>query len=84
MEQRERELWSAAVAATLRAERGVAGLSQAEVERRTGITRTSYRLYELGKRQPDMVQLAGIAEAFGVPLSRLIAEVERRADAAAS
>ena len=81
MEQHERELWSAAVAATLRAERGVAGLSQAEVERRTGIARTSYRLYELAERQPDMVQLAALAEAFGVPLSRLIAEMQRRADA---
>lgn len=82
MEQREREIWAAAVAATLRAERGVAGLSQAEVERRTGIARTSYRLYELGQRQPDMVQLATLAGAFGIPLSRMIAEAQRRADAA--
>ena len=82
MEQREREIWAEAVAATLRAERGVAGLSQAEVERRTGITRTSYRLYEMGKRQPDMVQLAGISDCFGIPLSRLSAEIQRRVDAA--
>lgn len=79
MEQVDRDRWAAALAATLRAERGVARLSQAEVERRTGITRTSYRLYEEGKRQPDMVQLAVIAEAFGVSPLRLVREVERRA-----
>ena len=81
MEQRERELWAAAVAATLRAERGVAGLSQAEVERKTGITRTSYRLYELGSRQPDMVQLATIANAFRISPVHLISEIQRRANA---
>lgn len=79
MEQVDRDRWAAALAATLRAERGVARLSQAEVERRTGITRTSYRLYEEGKRQPDLVQLAVIAEAFGVSPLRLVREVERRA-----
>ena len=80
MEQQERALWAQAVAASLRAERGVAGLSQAEVERLTGIARTSYRMHELGTRQPDVVQLAQIAEALRIPLSRLFAEIERRAD----
>lgn len=80
MEQRELERWAQAVAAALRAERGVAGLSQAEVERRTGITRTSYRLYELGKRQPDVTQLAQIAEAFGISFSRLMAAIEQRVE----
>jgi transcriptional regulator with XRE-family HTH domain len=70
--------WIAAVAATLRAERGAAALSQAEVSRRTGIARTSYRLYETGERQPDMVQLAEIARVFGVRLSSLVVEMERR------
>ena len=79
MEQADKDRWAAALAATLRAERGVAKLSQAEVERKTRIARTSYRLYELGERQPDLVQLAVIAEAFGVATSYLIAEVERRA-----
>ena len=79
MERDEENRWTAAVAATLRAERGVAGLTQAEVSRRTGIARTSYRFYEEGSRQPDAVQLAKIAEAFHLPLSRLVAEIERRA-----
>lgn len=81
MDQEQLEQWVAVVAATLRAERGIAGISQAEVERRTGITRSSYRLYELGKRQPDVGQLALIAEAFGVSVARLVSEAQRRADA---
>lgn len=78
MEQDEADRWVAALAATLRAERGVAGISQAAMERITGITRSSYRLYEQGVRQPDMLQLAKIAEALRIPLSRLVSETERR------
>lgn len=84
MEQHELEQWAQAVAAALRAERGVAGISQAEVERRTGITRTSYRLYEMGIRNPDITQLAHIAEAFGISFSRLMAAIEQRAELAAT
>ena len=80
MERKEQERWVAAMAATLRAERGLAAISQAEVERRTGISRSSYRLYEQGVRNPDALSLALIAEAFGITPSRLISETERRAD----
>lgn len=79
MEQHEEVRWATAVAETLRAERSVARLTQAEVSRRTEIARTSYRLYEEGKRQPDLVQLAKIVEAFGISFTGFIAEVERRA-----
>lgn len=78
MEQEREARWIEALAATLRAERGVADLTQAAVSRKTGIARTSYRLYEEGKRQPDVVQLAKIAEAFQVPLVHLIREAQRR------
>lgn len=79
MEHEAAERWALAVAETLRAERGIAGRSQAEVERVTGITRSSYRLYEAAKRQPDAVQLAKIADAFRVSFVHLMAEIERRA-----
>ena len=79
MEHETEQRWRAALAATLRAERGVADLSQVEVERRTGIARTSYRLYEEAKRVPDAVQLAAIVDAFGVPWLTFMAEVQRRA-----
>lgn len=71
--------WVAAVAATLRAERGVAGFGQAALARRAGISRSSYRLYEEATRNPDVLQLAQIAEALGVPFSHLMAEIDRRA-----
>ena len=80
MEQELQQRWAEAVAATLRAERGVAGLSQAEVERLTEISRSSYRLYEEGKRQPDAVQLARIAEASRISWLDLVSEIERRAN----
>lgn len=79
VERDEEMRWVAAVAATLRAERGVAALSQAEAGRRAGIARTSYRLYEEGKRQPDVVQVARICEAFGIPVPYFVSEVARRA-----
>lgn len=78
MEQRERKKWEQAVARSLRAMRGEAGLSQAEVERRTKIARTSYRMYETGERQPTVVQLAEIAEALGISFSQLMSEINRR------
>lgn len=61
--------------------REAAELSQAEVARRTGITRSSYRLYEAGKRSPNVPQLVAIARAFRVPLMRLVTEFERRLEA---
>ena len=79
MEQNERQLWAEAVAATLRAERAVAGLDQAAIARPTGIARSSYRFYEQAARNPDVVQLAMIAEAFGVTFAYLMSEVDRRA-----
>lgn len=78
------ERWAAATAATLRAERAAAGISQVQVADRTGIARTSYRFYEQGERKPDTVQLAQIAEAFGVSFSYLLGEIERRASATPS
>lgn len=80
MEQNTEARWVQAVAQTLRAERGIAGLSQAEAARRADIARTSYRLYEEGKRQPDTVQLVVISRAFGVSLGYLISEMQRRAE----
>lgn len=79
MEQEDRARWEAAVADTLSAERGIAKLNQVEAAKRAGIARTSYRLYEQGERQPDAVQLAAIAEAFGIPFVYLLSEVDRRA-----
>ncbi len=80
MEQEQAARWDRAVADTLCAERGIAKLNQAEAARRAGISRSSYRLYEEGARQPDSTQLAAIAEAFGISFIYLMSEVHRRAN----
>jgi len=79
MEREEEQRWIDAMSATLRAERGIAGYGQAELARRTGIARTSLRLYEEGRRQPDVIQLAMIADALHVTVGHLVGEAERRA-----
>lgn len=72
--------WLRATADALRAERGIANLSQAEMARRTGISRSSYRLYEDAVRSPTAVQLALIAATLGKSFGSLLAEIERRAE----
>lgn len=78
MEHADEIKWTRAVADTLRAERAIAHMTQKKVSDVTGIARTSYRMYEEGTRNPDAVQLAKIAEAFGVKFSHLIEEMQRR------
>lgn len=82
MEQWELSLWESAVADALSAERGVAKLNQVEAARRADIARTSYRLYEQGRRQPNAAQLAAIADAFGISFPYLMGEIKRRFDLA--
>ena len=77
MKQDELDALDASVAETLRSIRGVAGISQAEMERRTGIARTSYRLYEKGQRQPDINALARIVEACETSLTSVMEDIER-------
>ena len=78
MEHEMERQYLAAVAAALRSARGVAGISQAEVERRTGIARSSYRLYEEGVRAPNAAYLVAIARAFGVSFEKLASEIDRQ------
>lgn len=50
----------------IRAAREAAGMTQAEVAKRLGVSESSIRLYELGKRPPNDEMLGRIAEAVGV------------------
>ncbi len=45
-----------------------AGINQAELSRRTGITRSVLSAYERGHRQPSVAALARIASAGGLEL----------------
>ncbi|MBI5311261.1 MAG: helix-turn-helix domain-containing protein [Actinobacteria bacterium] len=53
----------------IREMRAAAGLSQAELARRAGLTRSVVNAYEHGTRQPGADALARIAAAAGMQLS---------------
>ena len=72
------DVWTAAVAETLRAERAAARMTQQALARRAGIPRATYRRYESGERAPNLAQLAQVAAALGMPLSVFAARVEGR------
>lgn len=54
------------IATNVRNARKEKGLSQVEVSQKAGIAVNSLRLYEAGKRQPNLETLQRIAEALGV------------------
>lgn len=78
MEQDLIHRWTGAVAETIRAERAAAKLTQVELAQKAGIPRMTYIRYETGERRPNVVQVAQIAEALGMPLSTFLARVEDR------
>jgi transcriptional regulator with XRE-family HTH domain len=59
--------------------RGVSGLTQAELARRTGMQSSVLSAYEHGRRQPSGAALARIARAAGLELE-LVPAADRSAD----
>ncbi len=64
----------ARLGARLRALRLAAGLTQAELARRTGIHRPNIARVEAGRHTPSLETLARIAKAIGVPTTRVLSE----------
>jgi transcriptional regulator with XRE-family HTH domain len=64
----------ATVAANLARLRATAGLSTAELARRSGVARATLTALEAGQGNPTLETLYALANALGVPLSDLIAE----------
>lgn len=64
----------AKLGAKLRALRLAAGLTQAELARRTGIHRPNIARVEAGRHTPSLETLARLAHAIGVPTTRVLAE----------
>ncbi|MDD9940732.1 MAG: helix-turn-helix transcriptional regulator [Myxococcales bacterium] len=60
--------------ARLRALRLGAGLTQAELARRTGIHRPNIARVEAGRHTPSLETLARLANAIGVPTTRVLAD----------
>jgi transcriptional regulator with XRE-family HTH domain len=62
----------------LRLARLQAGKSQYDAARETGIPQAYVSLWERGYREPKLVQLAALAECYGVSLKELEPEREGR------
>ena len=69
---------AAAVAATIRAERAAAQLSQNELASRAGIPRPTYLRYERGDRNIPVVTAIQLAEALGMTFGEFARRVEDR------
>jgi transcriptional regulator with XRE-family HTH domain len=63
----------------LRELRQEAKLTQAELAERLGLPQSFVSKYEIGERRLDLVELAWIARALGVPLGEIVARFERGA-----
>jgi transcriptional regulator with XRE-family HTH domain len=66
------------IAASIRRERGRAGLSMAELARRAGLAKSTLSQLESGAGNPSVETLWALAVALGVPFSRLV-DVPRQA-----
>lgn len=75
---RERSPLSAAIAATVRAERAAQGWTQQELARQSGVSYGSVRRIEDGSRAADIAQADRLARAFGVTLTELLHMAEQR------
>ncbi|MGH3267186.1 MAG: helix-turn-helix domain-containing protein, partial [Trebonia sp.] len=62
----------ALVSMSLRRERAKTGLSLTELARRAGIAKSTLSQLESGSGNPSLETLWALANALGVPLSRLI------------
>ena len=68
--------YSAILGKILARKRKERGWDQAEIAQKTGINRSSWSRLENGETAPDAIQLAKIADAFGMKSKELFAEVD--------
>jgi transcriptional regulator with XRE-family HTH domain len=71
----ERELYGKYLAILLRLRRDEMGYTQAELEEKAGLARTTISMIERGKRIPESYTLSKIAMALGISVDRLNEEV---------
>lgn len=60
--------------------REAAGLTQEELSKKLGISRSAVGMYEQGKREPDFEDLENIADFFNVNLGFLLGDDNERSD----
>ena len=69
---------TAAIAATLRAERAAAQLTQHQLADKSGLGYQTVMRLEKCERSPSVGQLAALCSVFGIPMSELVERAERR------
>jgi transcriptional regulator with XRE-family HTH domain len=74
----ERTPEALAFAAQLRAERAAAGMSQAELSKRSGVSPSTILRIEQGQRAMDIPQMAAFCRALGVSMTEFATQAERR------
>lgn len=68
---------------TIKNARVSAGMTQDELSKAIGVSRSSVAMYEKNQREPQMVVLKQLSEALSIPLDALVGSVspsERRRD----
>lgn len=68
----------AAVGAAIRHLRGEQGIAQERLAALAGVDRAFFGKLERGESNPSVETLAKVADALGIPLDILFAEVERQ------
>jgi transcriptional regulator with XRE-family HTH domain len=71
----ERQLYGKFISILLRLRRDEMGFTQAELEEKAGLARTTISKIERGKRTPESYTLSKIAMALGISVDRLNEEV---------
>lgn len=62
----------------LKSLRSSTGLTQEETAKKIGIARTTYAMYEQGKREPDISTLNSLANYFNVSVNYLLEENDKK------
>lgn len=73
-------LFSEAFADVVKEYREAAGLSKAALAEKANLHQTYIAMLENGDRSPNINTAKAIADAFGVPLRKMIATAEKKAD----
>lgn len=74
----QKSLENLAMAATIRAERGSANLTQEELARLAGINYETFKRILKGERDINITQITGIARAVGIRPAQLVQRAEER------
>ena len=76
--ERSNEHLVIAFAAVLRDLRDKAAMTQEQLAERADVSARFISLLETGKRQPSLSAMAAISDGLGIPMSDLVAALEKR------